>query len=111
MAPSTRTAIVFIGFILLFAACGNSRTFDSEAWLAANARDRGRMADDLVKRRILLGKTVDETQRLLGRADADYGSALSYKIDLGWPLKDSKHCGLIVDLDANRIVRETRIVD
>ena len=64
-----------------------------------------------MKRRILVGKSAEETQKLLGRADTDYGRALSYKIDLGYPFKDPKHYGLIVDLNANQIVREARIVD
>ena len=107
-----KTVTVFVvGFVLLSVACGNSRTFDSGAWLKADARERGRMSEDLVKRRILVGKSVEETQKLLGRADIDYGSALSYKIDLGYPFKDPKSYGLMVDLDANRIVREARIVD
>ncbi len=110
--PAKRAVTVFVvGFVLLSVACGNSRTFDSAAWLKADARERGRMSESLVKRRILIGKTAEETQQLLGRADTDYGQALSYKIDLGYPFKDPKHYGLIVDLDANRIVREARIVD
>ena len=107
-----KTVTVFIvGFVLLSVACGNSRTFDSGAWLKGGARERGRMSEDLVKRKVLVGKTAEETEKLLGRADTDYGRALSYKIDLGYPFKDPKHYGLIVDLDANQIVREARIVD
>jgi len=69
------------------------------------------MSEDLVKRKILLGQTADEAKRLLGRPDKDYVSALSYRIDLGWPLKDPIHYGLQVHLDENRKVREVKIVD
>ena len=104
------TALI-CAFVVLLVACGNNRTFDSAAWLKADARERGRMSEHLVKNRLLVGKTAAETQQLLGRADNDYDRALSYRIDLGVPFKDCKNCGLIVDLDANRIVREARIVD
>lgn len=100
-----------LGLLLLFAACGNNRRFDASAWQKANARERGRMAENLVKSQILIGKTADETQRLLGTADIDYGKALQYQIDMGLPFKDPKHYGLQVHLDVNRIVREVRIVD
>lgn len=74
-------------------------------------RERGRMSEDLVKRKILLGQTADDAKRLLGQPDKDYVSALSYRIDLGWPLKDPIHYGLQVHLDENRKVREVKIVD
>jgi hypothetical protein len=88
MLAKKAVTVFVVGFVLLSVACGNSRTFDSTSWLKAGVRERGRMTEDLVKRRVLIGKTAEETQQLLGRADTDYGRALSYKIDLGWPLKD-----------------------
>jgi hypothetical protein len=97
--------------VSLLAACGNDKLFDSDAWLKGDIRARGRMSDDLVKRKILIGQTADEAQRLLGPPDDAYPTALSYKIDLGWLFKDPKHYGLLVYLDERRIVREARIVD
>ena len=66
-------ATFFITVVLAFsiAACGNNKRFDSALWLKADARERGRMAEDLVKQRILIGKTVDETKGLLGAPDKD----------------------------------------
>ena len=108
----TMTATLAVtAWVCVFAACGNSESFDSAAWLKGDMRARGRMCDDLVKRRILIGQPVDEAQRLLGKPDESYASVLSYRIDLGWPLKDPKHYGLQVHLDANRNVREVKIVD
>lgn len=69
------------------------------------------MSEDLVKRRILIGQTADEAQRLLGRPDTTYPQALSYNIDMGLPFKDPSHNGLQVHLDEERKVREVRIVD
>ena len=107
-----RRACVALFVVLgLFAACGNSQKFDEVAWRQGDARERGRMAEDPVKGRILIGKSADDTQRLLGIADIDYGPALSYKIDLGWPLKDPKHYGLLIYLDSNRKVTEAKIAD
>lgn len=109
---NTKTALLLvITIVFLLAACGNNRSFDSATWLKGDARARGRMSDDLVKRKILIGQTSDEAQRLLGPPDTAYPTALSYQIDLGWILKDPKHYGLLVHLDENRIIREVKIVD
>ena len=104
-------ALLVIAIVCLLAGCGNDRSFNSTAWQQGNLRVRGSMADDLVKRKVLVGRPVDDVQRLLGRPDKDYGSALEYKIDLGWPFKDPSHCAFIVHLDANRNVREAQITD
>ena len=109
---NTKTALLLVmTLVLLLAACGNDKSFDSAAWLKGDMRARGRMCDDLVKRKILIGQTADEAQRLLGQPDKAYATALSYKIDLGWLFKDPKHYGLLVYLDEKRIVREVKIVD
>ena len=108
----TKKALLWVTtLIFLLAACGNDKSFESAAWLKGDARARGRMCEDLVKRKILIGQTADEAQRLLGQADKAYDTALSYKIDLGWLFKDPKHYGLLVYLDEKRTVREVRIVD
>jgi hypothetical protein len=65
---NTKTALLLVmtlGFLL--AACGNDKSFDSAAWLKGDIRTRGRMCDDLVKRKVLIGQTADEAQRLLGQ--------------------------------------------
>jgi hypothetical protein len=108
----TKTALLLlITLVVWLGACGNNRSFDSSAWLQGDRRARGRMADDLIKRRILIGQSADEAIRVLGQPNIAYATALSYKIDLGWIFKSPEHYGLIVDLDEKRIVREVRIVD
>jgi hypothetical protein len=92
-------------------SCGNNRTFDSTSWLKGDARVRGRMSEDLVKRKLLVGQTATEARALLGPPDTDFGSVLAYKIDFGWPFKDPVPNGLQVHLDENRRVREVRITD
>ncbi|MBI1761044.1 MAG: hypothetical protein HYR56_06360 [Acidobacteria bacterium] len=101
-------ALILVGWL---AACGNNKMFDSAAWLQGNLRARGRMCEDLVQRKLLLGQPVAEAHRLLGPPNKDYGSVLSYNIDLGWPFKDPIHYGLQVRLDQDRKVREVKIVD
>ncbi len=105
------TAFLLVTLVSVLSACGNNKTFDSASWLKADPRERRRMSDHLVKSRILLGQTVDEAKRLLGQHDKDYATALEYRIDLGWPLKEPIHYGLQVHLDENRKVREVKIVD
>lgn len=105
------TLLLMICLVFFLAACGNNKSFDSNAWLQGDTRARGRMSDDMVKRKILIGQTVDEAQRLLGQPDKAYPTALSYKIDLGWLFKDPKSYGLLVYFDEKRIVSEVKIVD
>ena len=69
------------------------------------------MCEDLVRRKILIGQTAEEAQRLLGQPDKVYLTALSYKIDLGWLFKNPEHYGLLVYLDESRKVCEVKIVD
>jgi uncharacterized lipoprotein YehR (DUF1307 family) len=109
----TKTSALLLVVVLVcsLAACGNNKPFDSAAWLKGDMRARGRMCEDLVKRKMLIGQTAEEAQRLLGKPDKDYGSTLSYKIDLGWPFKDAKHYGLLVYLNENRNVHGVQIVD
>ena len=112
MNSNTKSALVLLVFLTFsLVACGNNQQFDSAKWLRSNMRDRGRMCEDLVKSKILIGQTVTEAQRLLGPPDFTYPTAFQYKIDLGWPLKDPVHYGLQLHFDANRRVREVKIVD
>jgi hypothetical protein len=100
-----------LALVSLLAACGNNKPFDSTAWQQGDLRTRGRMAEDIIKRKVLIGQPADGLQRLLGPPDKVYASALVYNMDLGWPFKDPSHYGLVVHLDADRKVRETRIMD
>jgi len=108
----TKKALWVVATVFLLAACGNNKTFDSAAWLKSDLRERGRMSEDLVKSRVLIGQTADDVRRVLGQPDTTYTTALVYRIDMGMPLKDDpKHTGLQVHLDGNRTVREVKIVD
>lgn len=111
VTKTTTTILSGLALVFLWAACGNNKSFNSAAWLKGDMRERGGMCEDLVRSKILVGQTDREAQRLLGPPDQVYARALSYKIDLGWPLKDPKHYGLQVHLDENRNVREVKIVD
>lgn len=100
-----------LALVCLLAACGNNKPFNSTAWQQGDLRTRGRMAEDLVKRKVLVGQPADGVQRLLGPPDKAYPSVLVYNMDLGWPFKDPVHYGFVVHLDADRKVHETRIMD
>lgn len=104
--------MIAITSFLLLSACGNNKSFSSTAWLKADARERGRMSEDLVKSNVLIGQAADEALRVLGQPDTAYPTALIYRIDMGMPFKDDpKHTALQVHLDGNRTVREVKIVD
>jgi len=97
--------------LLLLPACGNNKRFDSAAWLKADARERGRMSEDLVERKILVGSSFEQAKQLLGEPQQDWGRVIQYHIDLGWPLKDPQSYGLQVHFENDRTVREVKIVD
>lgn len=109
--PKGLALSITLVLILVISACGNNHSFTSSAWLNGNARARGRMSQDLVDRRILIGKTVEEAKQALGSPDITYPTALQYKIDLGWLFKDPSTYGLQVHFDESRLVREVKIVD
>lgn len=63
--------IITVVTILLFtSSCayltGNTQKFDSSKWKSGNARDRGRMVYDLQDGKILIGRTEQEVNELLG---------------------------------------------
>lgn len=109
----TRLTLILLATVLLLPlmACGNNRRFDSQVWLNSNARERGRMAEDLANSKVLIGQTADEVRRVLGAPDTEYPTAYSYQIDLGWLFKNPKHYGVLVYFDASRRVREVKMVD
>ena len=105
------TLIVVAGTVLLLPACGNNKRFDSVAWLKADARERGRMSQDLVDRKLLVGRSIEQAKLALGEPQKDWGRVVQYDINLGWLFKDPKHYGLQVHFDTDRTVREVKIVD
>ena len=109
MKPAALLLITFL--TLLLSACGNNRSFEATAWHNGDARARGRMSQDLVDRKILVGQTLEEAKSVLGLPEKDWGTVLQYQIDLGWAFKDPSHYGLQVHLDQNQNVREVKIVD
>jgi len=111
LRPPGAMALFVMGLVLVATACGNNRPFDSAAWLKADARARGRMSENLVNSKILIGKTSEEAKQVLGQPDFTYPTALQYKIDLGWAFKDPNTYGLQVHFDDRRLVREVKIVD
>lgn len=61
----------------------NDLAFDSGVWKEANKRRRGRMAPDLEKSKLLVGKTKNEMEDLLGKIDFQNGEQSIYLIDVG----------------------------
>jgi len=60
--------------------------FSSERWLTGDARARGRMVRDLLRSRLLEGKTDAEVEKLLGAADFYKYSGYDriYRVDIGY---------------------------
>lgn len=107
----SKASLLAVGFVCLLAACGNSRPFDSAAWRQGDPRVRGRMVEDLVGSKMLVGRSGDEVQRSLGRPENEHPGALVYQINMGMPFKDPSRYAFILHLDADRKVRKAQIAD
>lgn len=57
--------------------------FDSGAWKAGAPGVRGKMADDLVEKGLLIGKTKAEIEEMLGKPDEESKGALGYFVYYG----------------------------
>ena len=84
MKSSTRELLVFlVGGSLLITGCSSSGKFESAKWLAADYASRGPMAEDIVNRRLLIGLTTADIEKLLGdpnhRSSYPHADAYSYK--------------------------------
>lgn len=72
---------------LIFIAAEKSyisvRSFDSQKWMTGGYSLRGQMAQDIIARRILLGKTKAEVEKILGLPDNissyEHGDSYYYK--------------------------------
>lgn len=78
--------IAALALLLALIGCQPDHTFDSNAWIVGDYRERGRMSNDLLNNHPLEGRTVAELEKLLGEPN-DTDTTLSIKtwyLDLGW---------------------------
>ncbi len=94
-----------------FIGLGNDVAFSSGEWLAADSRDRGRMAEDLIAGGSLVGKNIGQVRSTLGTPERNWGTVYQYQIDLGWPMKKPDTYGLQVHFDQEGKVKLVKIVD
>src|SRR6267142_6643140 len=73
-----------MGFLLVTVVLGSCdtppRKFDSAEWKAGDATTRGSMAQDLIDRKLLIGKSRAEVEGLLGKPDYPDADAHLYKV-------------------------------
>ncbi len=105
-----KAPLLAIAFVCILAVCGNDRSFDSTAWQQGDLRIRGSMAEDIIKRKVLVGRPAGDAQRILGRSEKEYASALVYKIDMGMPFKDPAAMHSLYTF-TRTAVREVQITD
>ncbi len=61
----------------------NKETFDSSKWFNGNERIRGSMAQDLIDKGILEGKSKNDIKNFLGPPDKENAQYIIYIIDVG----------------------------
>ena len=73
-----------MGLLLVTVVLGScdtpSRKFDSAEWKAGDATIRGSMAQDLIDRKLLIGKSMADIESLLGKPDPQFKDAHLYKV-------------------------------
>lgn len=86
-------SILLLVLVLFAASCSdslpNDLLFDSDKWKQGNTRVRGQMVRSLVdQQHILVGKTVAETEEVLGEPSVRAKDILTYRISWGSVLED-----------------------
>lgn len=89
LGPPVALVVGFLAYRIANHALYSPRPFDPERWRAGDPRQRERMAGDLNRSRVLVGKTWDEAVALLGPGDREVpGTLLEDRLvrgdALGW---------------------------
>lgn len=68
--------------VWILKACStiSPKAFDSRNWKAGNASSRGAMVQDLIDRKIIVGKAPEEVRDLLGQPDYQQVDWYGYKV-------------------------------
>lgn len=74
--------LVLILAMVTFGACSRhvQKSFDSREWRMGTPSSRGEMAQDVIDRGILLGKTSSEVEELLGSPDIRGANWFGYRV-------------------------------
>ncbi len=108
---------IFTGLLLCLSlhllSCKNNevtqRSFESQSWRNGGHQIRGQMAQDLIKRQILIGKTRNQAIKLLGKPDEEDKEFITYFIYLG---NEFGPPPLVhVELDKRQTVKDVWITD
>ena len=90
--------------------------FDSVAWKSPRATTgdyslRSRMVDDLLSRRILIGKNKKQILALLGKPDSEVGNQFQYSLgwERGWLKIDGEILVITLDSKGTAIKAETSV--
>ncbi len=107
---------LLIGLVLclplyLFGCTENSppRAFDQQVWKTAGDRVRGQMAQDLIDKKILIGKTRKQVINLLGRPDEEDKQFVTYLIYFGNEFAPPPF--VHIEFDSRQIVKDVWISD
>lgn len=76
-----------------------SKQFNSELWKSGDINVRGTMVQDLLDRRVLLGKSPADVQQLLGKPDYIEDNWYAYKVATLKRCRDKWECRLEIAID------------
>lgn len=83
---TTIAIVIVVGVIAIYFSAVDPtfklKPFDETAWKNGDARARGEMVNDLLDSPVLVNKSIEEVQKILGKGDIRDG-VLYYPIELG----------------------------
>jgi len=85
------------------------RAFDQQVWKTASDRVRGQMAQDLIDKKILIGKTRMQVINLLGRPYEEDKQFVTYLIYFGNEFAPPPF--VYIEFDSRQIVKNVLITD
>jgi hypothetical protein len=71
---------VFVAGILKSCSAPSPKQFDSREWKSGSSSSRGAQVEDLIARKILLGKSRSDVQALLGQPDDQGADWYGYNV-------------------------------
>jgi len=94
--------VLLLLFVVVASSCTTpSRPFDSADWKRSDATNRGAMSEDLITRKLLIGKSRAEVEALLGKPDRQDADDLDYTVITVPRCRFVWECRLSVVVDRN----------
>jgi outer membrane protein assembly factor BamE (lipoprotein component of BamABCDE complex) len=108
--PMAGCSLLVLAFFALTACRESANKFDSQKWKVGSFSSRGEMAQDLIERKVLEGKSKTEVENLIGKPDEQGSDIYHYQVITLSRCYFWK-CGLQVVFDQTAQVKSVNVSD